>query len=92
MENEMETHFSIPAWRVLQTEVLLPSIFPSIRGFSSESALHIRWPKYWSFHFDFVTPWTTLTQGSNPGLPHCRQILYQLSSQHNLALPPSINN
>ena len=30
---------------------LLPSIFPSIRVFSSESALHIRWPKYWSFSF-----------------------------------------
>ena len=29
--------------------LLLPSIFPSIRIFSSESALHIRWPKYWSF-------------------------------------------
>ena len=29
--------------------LLLPSIFPSIRGFSSELALHIRWPKYWSF-------------------------------------------
>ena len=29
--------------------LLLPSIFPSIRGFSSVSALHIRWPKYWSF-------------------------------------------
>ena len=28
---------------------LLPSIFPSIRVFSNESALHIRWPKYWSF-------------------------------------------
>ena len=28
---------------------LLPSIFPSIRVFSSESDLHIRWPKYWSF-------------------------------------------
>ena len=28
---------------------LLPSIFPSIRVFSSDSALHIRWPKYWSF-------------------------------------------
>ena len=28
--------------------ILLPSIFPSIRVFSSESALHIRWPKYWS--------------------------------------------
>ena len=30
---------------------LLPSILPSIRVFSSESALHIRWPKYWSFSF-----------------------------------------
>ena len=31
--------------------LLLPSIFPSIRVFSSELALHIRWPKYWSFSF-----------------------------------------
>ena len=31
--------------------LLLPSIFPSIRGFSSESALHIRWPKYRNFSF-----------------------------------------
>ena len=31
--------------------LLLPSIFPSIRVFSSESLLHIRWPKYWSFSF-----------------------------------------
>ena len=31
---------------------LLPSIFPSIRVFSNESALHIRWPKYWSFKFN----------------------------------------
>ena len=31
--------------------LLLPSIFPSIRVFSNESALHIRWPKYWSFIF-----------------------------------------
>ena len=30
---------------------LLPSIFPSIRVFSSELGLHIRWPKYWSFSF-----------------------------------------
>ena len=29
----------------------MPSIFPSIRVFSNESALHIRWPKYWSFSF-----------------------------------------
>ena len=31
--------------------LLLPSIFPSIRIFSNESVLHIRWPKYWSFSF-----------------------------------------
>ena len=31
--------------------LLLPSIFPSIRGFSNESALHVRWPKYWCFSF-----------------------------------------
>ena len=33
--------------------LLLPSIFPSIRVFSNESALCIRWPKYWSFSFKF---------------------------------------
>ena len=32
--------------------LLLPSIFPSIRVFSNESALRIRWPKYWSFSFN----------------------------------------
>ena len=32
--------------------LLLPSIFPSIRVFSNESVLHIRWPKYWSFSFN----------------------------------------
>ena len=31
--------------------LLLPSIFPNIRVFSSESTLHIKWPKYWSFSF-----------------------------------------
>ena len=34
----------------LSSLLLLPSIFPSIRVFSNESALHIRWPKYWSFN------------------------------------------
>ena len=33
--------------------LLLPSIFPSIGGFSNDSALHIRWSKYWSFSFKF---------------------------------------
>ena len=32
--------------------LLLPSVFPSIRVFSNESAFHIRWPKYWSFSFN----------------------------------------
>ena len=37
---------------ILCRPLLLPSsIFPSIRVFSSESVLHIRWPKYWSFSF-----------------------------------------
>ena len=33
--------------------LLPPSIFPSIRVFSNESVLHIRWPKYWRFNFSF---------------------------------------
>ena len=37
---------------ILCCPLLLPSIFPSIRVFSSESALHNRWPKYWSFSFN----------------------------------------
>ena len=37
---------------ILYCPLLLPSIFPSIRVFSNESALHIRWPKYWSFSFN----------------------------------------
>ena len=36
--------------------LLLPSIFPSIRVFSNESILCIRWPKYWSFSFSTVLP------------------------------------
>ena len=42
--------------------LLLPSIFPSIRVFSNESALHIRWPKYWSFSFS-INP-----SNEHPGL------------------------
>ena len=42
--------------------LLLPSIFPSIRIFSNESALHIRWPKYWSFSFN-ISP-----SNEHPGL------------------------
>ena len=41
---------------------LMPSIFPSITVFSKESALHIRWPKYWSFSFN-ISP-----SNEHPGL------------------------
>ena len=34
--------------------LLLPSVFPSIRVFSKESVLHIRWPRYWSFSFSII--------------------------------------
>ena len=40
-----------PNHLILCCPLLLPSIFPNIRVFSSESALHIRWPKDWSFSF-----------------------------------------
>ena len=42
---------------ILCRPLLLPSIFPSIRVFSNESVLHIRWPKYWSFSFN-ISPST----------------------------------
>ena len=42
--------------------LLLPSTFPNIRVFSNESALHIRWPKYWSFSFN-ISP-----SNEQPGL------------------------
>ena len=42
--------------------LLLPSIFPSIKVFSNESALHIRWPKYWSFSLN-ISP-----SNEHPGL------------------------
>ena len=46
--------------------LLLPSIFPNIRVFSNESALHIRWPKYWSFSFS-ISP-----SNVHPGLSSFR--------------------
>ena len=42
--------------------LFLPSIFPSIRGFSNESVLRIRWPKYWSYNFN-ISP-----SNEHPGL------------------------
>ena len=49
----MSVELVMPSNHLILCHPLLfpPSIFPSIRVFSSESVLHIRWPKYWSFSF-----------------------------------------
>ena len=57
-ESVMPTNHLIPCHPLL----LLPSVFPNIRVFSNESALHIRWPKYWSFSFS-ISP-----SNEHPGL------------------------
>ena len=46
--------------------LLLPSVFPSIRVFPNESALCIRWPKYWSFSFS-ISPSNERTNSMSPG-------------------------
>ena len=49
--------------------LLPPSIFPSIRVFSDETVLHIRWPKYWSFSFNHQSfRWTLRTDLLQDGL------------------------
>ena len=58
IESVMPSNHLIPCHPLL----LLPSIFPNIRVFSNESALHIRWPKYWSFSFN-ISP-----SNEHPGL------------------------
>ena len=47
----MSIELVMPSNHLILCRPLLPSIFPSIRVFSNESARHIRWPKYWSFSF-----------------------------------------
>ena len=55
---------------------LLPSVFPSIRVFSNESALHIRWPKYWSFSCN-ISPFS-----EHPGLISFRMDSLDLLAVH----------
>ena len=63
--------------------LLLPSIFPNIRVFSKESALHIRWPKAWSFSFN-ISP-----SNEHPGLISFRvDWLDLLAVQGTLKSPP----
>ena len=57
-----QTHVHCVSDAILCRPLLLPSIFPSIRVFSNESALCIRWPNYWSFSFN-ISP-----SNEHPGL------------------------
>ena len=59
--------------------LLLPSIFPSIRLFSNESALCIRWPKYWSFSFN-ISP-----SNEHPGLISFRMDWWDLLQSRGLS-------
>ena len=62
---------------ILCRPLLLPSVFPSIRVFSNESFLHMRWPKYWSFSFN-ISP-----SNEHPGLSSFRMDWLDLLSQKN---------
>ena len=61
--------------------LLLPSIFPSIRVFSSESALHVRWPKYWSFSFNI-----------SPSNEHSGLISFRMDWLHLLAVQGTLKS
>ena len=61
--------------------LLLPSIFPSIRVFSNESALCIRWPKYWSFSFSI-----------NPSNEYSALISFRMDWFDLLAVKGTLNN
>ena len=72
IESGMPSNHLILCWPLL----LLPSIFPSIRVFSNESALHIRWPKSWSFSFN-ISP-----SNEHPGLSSFRMDKLDLFAVH----------
>ena len=73
----------MPSNHLILYHPLLPSIFPSIRVFSNESALCIRWPKYWSFSFN-LSP-----SNEHPGLIFFGMDWLDLKSlvQHNSSKP-----
>ena len=61
--------------------LLLPSVFPRIRVFSNESALHIRWPKYWSFSFRI-----------SPSNEYFRLIFFRMEWLDELAVPGTLKS
>ena len=80
IESVMPTNHLILCFPLL----LLPSIMPSITGFSHESVLHIRWPKYWSFSFS-ISP-----SNEYSGFISCRINWFGLfAGQRTLKSPPA---
>ena len=77
----MSTVSVMPSNHLILCHPLLPSIFPSIRVFSNESTLRIRWPKYWSFSFS-ISPsneYSELISFRLSGIPlNVPQFLYPL--------------
>ena len=61
--------------------LLLPPITPSIRVFSNESTLHMRWPKYWSFSFSVI-----------PSKEHPGLISFRMDSLHLLAVQGTLKS
>ena len=53
---QTHVHELVMPSNLCRSHLFLPSIFPSIRVFSNESVLRIRWPKYWSFSFSISPP------------------------------------
>ena len=74
--------------------LLLPSVLPSIRVFSNESVLHIRWPKYWSFSFSIspsneYSPVLLAQVASNSAKTHPNRWCPPLASADLLSAAPS---
>ena len=66
---------------ILCHPLLLPSIFPSIKAFSNEVALHFRWPKYWSFSFSI-----------SPSNKYSRLISFRIDWFELLAVPGTLKS
>ena len=71
----------MPSNHLILCYPLLPSVFPNIRVFSNESALRIRWPKYWSFSFN-ISPFN-----EHPGL-----ISFRMDSMDVLAVQGTLKS
>ena len=70
---------AIQPFHPLSSPLLLPAIPPSIRVFSSESTLHVRWPKYWSFSFS-VSPCSPRNSQESSPTPQFKSINFSALS------------